>query len=145
MPRSRLVHVASHGLLEYGDEEHLRGALVLAAENGDGLLTAGEIAGLRLGADLVVLSACDSGSGTITGDGVAGLARAFLTAGASGVVVSLWQVDDEATAFLISGLYEGLGRAGRAEALGRAMHATRKEYPDPGLWAGFTFIGAEPR
>jgi CHAT domain-containing protein len=144
MPRSRLIHLASHGLLDSGEAE-IPGALVLASPHGDGLLTAREIARLPLHTDLVVLSACSSGGGRITGDGVIGLARSFLAAGAKGVVVSLWEVDDEATAFLMTEFYGHLKRAGnRAGALREAMLATRDRYPDPGMWAGFIFIGIEP-
>jgi len=145
MPRSRLIHLASHGLLEYGDEDEIPGALVFAARQGDGLLTAREIAGLHLRSELVVLSACDSGAGRITGDGVVGLARSFLVAGAKGVVVSLWQANDEATEQLMAAFYDHLERTGdRAGALREAMLATRKSFPEPGKWAGFTFIGIEP-
>lgn len=145
MPRSRLIHLAGHGLLDHGGEKEVPGALVFASARGDGLLTAREIAGLRLRADLVVLSVCDSGRGRITGDGVVGLARSFLAAGAKGVIVSLWRLDDDATAFLMTRLYRHLQRTGnRAGALREAMLATRGHYPDPGRWAGFTFIGIEP-
>lgn len=146
MPGARLIHFASHGLLEHGEEKDVPGALVFApTDRSSGLLTAREIAGLRLRADLVVLSACDSGSGRITGDGVVGLARSFLAAGANGVVVSLWQVDDEATAVLMAEFYNQIKQGGdRAQALRQAMIETRKSYPDPRLWAAFTFIGMEP-
>jgi CHAT domain-containing protein len=145
MQRSRLIHLAGHGLLEYGGEKDLPGALIFAPGRDGGVLTARETAGLHLQADLVVLSACDSGGGRITGDGVVGLARSFLTAGAQGVVVSLWEVDDEATAFLMSQFYRHLKQGNdRAGALRQAMLDTRERHQDPRLWAAFTFIGVEP-
>jgi CHAT domain-containing protein len=145
MPQARLIHLAGHSLLEHGEEKDFPGALVFASTAGDDLLTAREIAKLKLSADLVVLSACDTGGGHITGDGVVGLARSFLAAGAKGVVVSLWKVDDQATAFLMDTFYEHLARGGggRADALRQAMLAARGRYPDPRRWAAFTFIGVE--
>jgi len=145
MPRARLIHLAGHGLLEHGGEKDFPGALVFASTAGDDLLTAREIARLKLRADLVTLSACDTGGGQITGDGVVGLARSFLAAGAKGVVVSLWKVDDQATAFFMDTFYEHLARGGgRADALRVAMLETRRRYRDPRQWAAFTFIGVEP-
>lgn len=146
MPQTRLIHIASHGLLEHGRERDIPGALLLASEMGDGLLTAREIATLKLRADLVVLSACETGSGRITGDGVVGLARAFLGAGARGVVVSLWQVGDEATAPLMDDFYGFLAQGeDPAKALRASMLAARRRNPDPRTWAAFTFIGAGPK
>ena len=141
------VHLATHGLLEYDNERGLPGAFVLApdgtGETDDGLLTADRISDLRLQADLVVASACDSGSGQLTGDGVLGLSRVLLTSGAGTVVVSLWQIDDESTFHLMSDFYRYLDKhPGRvAAALRFAMLETRKKYPDPWFWAGFITMG----
>ena len=147
MPNARWIHFASHGLLDHGDSGGLPGALVLApdgsGEGGDGLLTASEIAELPLQAQLVVASACDTGGGRLTGDGVLGLARSFLTAGAGAAVVSLWQIDDEATTHLMSQFYRHLLQdPDVAAALRRAMLETRQVYPSPQQWASFVALDA---
>lgn len=148
LPSRRLVHLATHGLWDYrkpGDirQRHLPGALIFGSESGDGLLTAAEVAEMKLSADLVVLSACDTGHGRLTGDGVVGLSRAFLTAGAGRVVVSLWQIDDQATSFLMERFYDHLKMTcDEAAALRRAMLATREQFEEPASWAGFALIGA---
>jgi CHAT domain-containing protein/tetratricopeptide (TPR) repeat protein len=143
MGQARLVHLATHGLLDDGTRQQVPGAIVLAAsERDDGLLTAGEILGLSLSADLFVLSACDTGRGTITGDGVIGLSRSLLTAGARSVLVSLWAVPDAPTTTLMTAFYRELA-AGRpqAGALRAAMLEVRRQEPDPVAWAAFTLIG----
>jgi len=101
-----------------------------------------EILGLNLNADLVVLSAGDTGRGKITGDGVVGLSRSLLTAGVSSLVVSLWQVPDDATALLMSQFYNNLQQGlDKATALRNAMLTTRTNHPQPSNWAAFTLIG----
>jgi CHAT domain-containing protein/Tfp pilus assembly protein PilF len=151
MPQARLIHLATHGLLEYGSQEEyislegigVPGAIALAPSGDDsGLLTANEILDLELQAELVVLSACETGRGRITGDGVVGLSRAFITAGVPSVVVSLWSVPDDATAQLMISFYENLNEySDRAQALRQAMLATLRERPNPYDWAAFTLIG----
>lgn len=144
-----IIHLATHGLLEYGQPEEsgvrdVPGAIALAPEaNQDGLLTSAEILNeLSIRADLVVLSACDTGRGDITGDGVSGLSRAFLGAGATSVVVSLWAVPDAPTAQLMVSFYEALARGdAKATALRYAMMETLKDTPNPRDWAAFTLVG----
>ncbi|WOD39776.1 CHAT domain-containing tetratricopeptide repeat protein [Nodosilinea sp. E11] len=149
MPQARIIHFATHGLLEYGTPEDsgvldVPGAIALAPNGDDaGLLTSAEILQLNLTADLVVLSACDTGRGRITGDGVIGLSRAFTTAGVPSLMVSLWAVDDESTAALMQAFYFHWQQTGdKAQALRQAMLTTLQDYPDPRLWAAFTLIGA---
>ena len=145
LPRARLVHLATHGLLKEEDDEILPGALALApsAAGEDGLLTSGEIRALRLSADLVVLSACDSGRGRITRDGVIGLARSFLAAGAAGVVMSQWQIDDEATSTIMIDFYRQLRQSRHpAQALRAAMLAAVKRGERERFWGAFTYVGA---
>jgi CHAT domain-containing protein len=97
---------------------------------------------LSLNADLVVLSACDTGRGKITGDGVLGLSRSWLAAGASNVVVSLWQVNDQATSALMVDFYRSLStQSDKAMALRQAMLKTKQRFPSPEYWAAFTLIG----
>ncbi|MEA5390329.1 CHAT domain-containing protein [Cyanobium gracile UHCC 0139] len=144
MGRARLVHLATHGLLDDGSRREVPGAIVLAASaRDDGLLRADEIMNLSLQADLFVLSACDTGRGTITGDGVIGLSRSLLTAGARSVLVSLWAVPDAPTTALMTAFYRELA-AGRPKALAlrEAMRSVRRQHPDPVDWAAFTLIGA---
>ena len=148
LSQATLVHLATHGLLEYGTEPLLQGlgvpgAIVLApSATDDGLLTANEILKLRLQAQLVVLSACDTGQGRITGDGVIGLSRAFISAGVPSLVVSLWSVPDAPTAALMMQFYQALQQnPDRAAALRSAMLKTLEQYPNPLNWAAFTLIG----
>lgn len=111
---------------------------------GDGIATALELAGMNLsGTQLVVLSACESGKGSIReGQGVYGLRRAFFTSGAQTLVTSLWKVDDAVTAELMRELYSRLLRGeGRAAALRNAAVEIRKRHPHPYYWAAFINIG----
>jgi CHAT domain-containing protein len=97
---------------------------------------------MDLTAELVVLSACDTGRGRITGDGVVGLSRAFVTAGVPSIMVSLWAVDDAATAELMVEFYDQWQQTGdKAQALRQAMLTTMQNHSDPRLWAAFTLIG----
>ncbi|MGV0024105.1 CHAT domain-containing protein [Phormidesmis priestleyi] len=110
----------------------------------DGLLTAEEISELNLNAELVVLSACNTGQGRLTGDGVIGLSRSFIAAGVPSVVVSLWSVPDAPTGFLMTKFYENLQRnpKDKAQALRQAMLSTmREQSSSPVSWAAFTLVG----
>jgi CHAT domain-containing protein/Tfp pilus assembly protein PilF len=147
MPSARIIHLATHGLLETvrGD---VPGAVALAPDPGstaeaNGLLTAGEILDLRLNADLVVLSACSTGRGDITGDGVVGLSRSLFVAGTPSVIVSLWDVSDDATALLMTEFYRNWHerKLGKAQALRQAMLTTRQQFPHPRDWAAFNLMG----
>jgi CHAT domain-containing protein/Tfp pilus assembly protein PilF len=136
------IHFATHGLLN--DREAWQSSLALvASQDRDGLLTAGEIFNLKLQADLAVLSACDTGRGKITGDGVIGLSRSLLTAGVSSVVVSLWEVPDKPTASLMVEFYRNLQKSpDKAQALRQAMLTQMRSTPSPRDWAAFILIGS---
>jgi CHAT domain-containing protein len=109
MPRARLIHLATHGLLDDIRQLGVPGAIALAPFGEDnGFLTAGEILELKLNAELVVLSACVTGLGKLTGDGVIGLSRCLMAAGVPRLIVSLWPVSDLSTAFLMINFYENL-------------------------------------
>lgn len=145
MASARIIHLATHGLLD--ELKHLGlgvpGALALTPSgNHDGLLTASEILSMKLNASLVVLSACNTGRGKITGDGVIGLSRSFISAGVSSVLVSLWLVPDAPTAELMSEFYRILqDNPDKAAALRFAMLQTLQKHPHPRDWAAFTLIG----
>lgn len=168
-----VLHFATHGVIRTDDplESFLAldtgrtAASRVAQRSGssdtvdDGRLTAREIYGIQLNADLVVLSACRTGLGAVSGDGVIGLARAFLYAGTPSVVATLWDVADEPASRLMPSLYRSLKRVpDKAQALRRAqltlLHdlrsgrvsvptksgtATLAEHPI--LWASFILVG----
>ena len=110
---------------------------------GDGSLTVGELYNLRLNAELITLSACETGLGKVlNGDDMVGLTRGFLYAGGKNIVSSLWEVDDAATSHLMQGFYARL-KSGEAklEALRQAQLETLAKYPHPFFWAAFGLTG----
>ncbi|MEG3901515.1 CHAT domain-containing tetratricopeptide repeat protein [Microcoleus sp. B4-C5] len=141
MPQASIIHLATHGLLD--DVNGLGSAIAMAPSGSDdGLLTAEEIFDMKLQASLVVLSACNTGFGRITGDGVIGLSRALISAGVPSVIVSLWAVPDAPTSELMQSFYQNLqNNPDKAQALRQAMLATMKTHPQPRNWAAFTLIG----
>jgi CHAT domain-containing protein len=99
---------------------------------------------MSLEAELVVLSACDTGRGRITGDSVIGLSRSFMVAGVPSLIVSLWAVPDTPTASFMTIFYKNLleNNLSKAQALRQAILATYKQYPDClKAWAAFTLVG----
>jgi CHAT domain-containing protein len=145
-PKSTVVHLATHGLI---DEEHpMQSAVVLAPEGrDDGLLTVKDILQLpSLKAKLVVLSACQTGRGKITGDGVIGLSRSFIIAGTPAVMVSQWNVDDVMTEYQMVAFYkEFLKNMGKARALRKAQLETIAILEKGGSTTGGTNTRANPR
>ncbi|HEY9610464.1 CHAT domain-containing protein, partial [Allocoleopsis sp.] len=143
MQKAKIIHLATHGLLDDFKGQGVPGAIALAPSGGDnGLLTSSEILDMKLNADLVVLSACDTGRGTITGDGVIGLSRSLISAGVPSVIVSLWSVPDAPTASLMTEFYTQMRQnPDKATALRQAMLTTMKQHPNPKDWAAFTLIG----
>ncbi len=138
----RYIHFATHGL--FNPEAPLKSALLLARDAGsDGLLTVDKVYSMRLDADLVTLSACETGLGKIaSGDDVVGLSRGFLYAGSRSIVASLWKVDDLATSRLMQRFYDHLERGNKRDALRQAQRETMKEYPHPFFWAAFQLTGS---
>lgn len=145
----RIVHIATHGFLN-GSNPALSGLLLskvdAKGQPRDGLVLSHEIYGMNLSADLVVLSACRTGLGKdVRGEGIIGLTRGFMYAGARRVVVSLWSVDDQATAELMGRFYESMlrGRRPPAAALRTAQVAMWNEgkYRFPYYWAAFVVQG----
>ena len=141
-----LVHIAAHGRMETGE-------IALAPnptrasrrpKEKDYLLTMEDVLNVRLQARLVVLSCCHSGRGQIKAEGVVGIARAFLGAGARSVLVSLWAVDDAATLEFMKIFYQHLVKGKSAsEALNQAMNSMREseEFSEVKYWAPFVLIG----
>jgi CHAT domain-containing protein len=141
----RIIHFACHGFLD--EKVPLRSALALAAAEGvgeDGFLQMREIYGLRLSADLIVLSACQTAAGRLeTSEGLLGLARPFFFAGARAVVASLWSIGDRATVPFMREFYKRIS-AGRpaAEALREAkLSMIGSRWSHPFYWAGFLLEG----
>lgn len=147
--RYRIVHFATHGLLHPVLPERSGLVLSLYDERGrrrDGFLPAPEVARLKLPAELVVLSACQTGLGReMRGEGLVGLTQAFFQAGARRVVVSYWNVQDLATSELMARFYQGLlgERLAPAAALRAAQLSIRSEerWKTPYFWAGFVLHG----
>jgi len=144
MLNTRIVHLSAHGLLDDFQGFGIPGAIILApSENtDDGSLNAAEILQLKLDSELVVLSACSTGRGRITGDGVVGLSRCFILAGVPSIIVSLWNMGASAAKLLMTEFYQNLARGdNRAVALRCAMLTTKTESLRPLEWAAFTLIG----
>jgi CHAT domain-containing protein len=143
--RWRGIHFACHGVVD--ESNPWMSALELSAGQGhDGRLTALDIAEMRIDADLCALSACDSARGRVLrGDGVVGLSRAFLAAGAPRLLVSLWRVDDAATCALMKRFHElwKRGDVPAAEALRQAQASVREQgqWADPYYWASWQLWG----
>ena len=122
------------------------GEIALAPDNGetDFILTMKDVLSVQVRARLVVLSCCHSGQGEIKAEGVVGIARAFLGAGARSVLVSLWAIDDKATLEFMKNFYEHLVKGKSAsEALHQAMNCMREsvEFGVVKYWAPFVLIG----
>ncbi|MEM1425565.1 MAG: CHAT domain-containing protein [Cyanobacteria bacterium P01_H01_bin.130] len=146
---ANILHFATHGVIPKSDRD-LNSWLALAdisSKSGeDNKLTISEIFNSNLNAQLAVLSACNTNSGEISGEGVVGLARAFLKAGVPTVVASSWKVPDRETQMLMEEFYDQL-LAGNtyAEALRAAQLKVRAQSPNPFAWAAFTVIGEGDR
>jgi CHAT domain-containing protein/Tfp pilus assembly protein PilF len=145
----RVIHFATHGFVDYQHPELSGLVLSMVDEKGnpqDGFLRMHDIYNLKLPVDLVVLSACNTGLGKeVKGEGLIGLTRGFMYAGARGVVASLWKVDDDATAELMKQFYAGMFQKGLtpAAALREAQLALRshKRWESPYYWAAFVMQG----
>jgi CHAT domain-containing protein len=161
LEKYRIVHFATHGLLAGQLSGTREPGLILtppkmASAQDDGYLSASEIAGIRLDADLVILSACNTAGGSGEGEAaeaLSGLARVFFYAQARALLVSHWDVDSLAAVKLITGAIHAIVKdksIGRAEALRRAMLATMADTTrpktwvpasHPAVWAPFVLVG----
>jgi len=156
MADAPVIHLATHGFAFSADAKVLDSFVALAPDStrdaaGNGLLTVGEIIdeGPSLTADLVVLSACQTGLGNLRqAEGTVGLQRAFLAKGARSVLVSLWSVSDEATELLMRRFYthwlKDPDHPAKSEALRRAQADVRRTpgFGNPRFWAAFQLVGA---
>ena len=141
-----VVHIAAHGRMETGEialsPNPERKSQIPAEE--DFMLTMTDVMNVKLRAKLVVLSCCHSGRGEIKAEGVVGIARAFMGAGARSVLVSLWAIDDEATLEFMKNFYHNLVKGRSAsESLNHAMKCLREseKFSNVKYWAPFTLIG----
>ena len=147
--RSNIVHFATHGVVNSQLPELSSIVLSLIDENGknrDGFLRLSDIYNMKLSANLVVMSACETALGKdINGEGIVGLTRGFMFAGAQSIVASLWKVDDRATADLMAEFYrkmlkDGMSPASSLRASQIAMIRS-KSLSNPYYWAAFTIQG----
>lgn len=156
---NRIIHISTHGFFKPGADDPLLGSgLYFAGANNfylqrqipegtdDGILTALEVSDMDLSAtDLVVLSACVSGLGNITADGVQGLQRGFKKAGCNSMIISLQPVDDEATQLLMTSFYQellkGISKQAAFENAKRELRSNPK-YADKKYWSAFVLLDA---
>ncbi|MEL6653585.1 MAG: CHAT domain-containing protein, partial [Bacteroidota bacterium] len=145
-PQARILHLASHAIVD--PEEAALSHFVLHEDvANDGRLHAYELLGIRLKAELAILSACNTGSGELVlGEGIMSLGRAFQYAGCPALLTSLWRVEDEATTQLMGLYYQQLKLGkGKAKALREAqihyLHQADPVQAHPFFWAGFIMIG----
>lgn len=149
LSRYGYIHLATHGVLLGGSAKSLQQPAILFSlygdQENDGFLQLGEVFGLKLNADMVALSSCLSpgkpGSGET--NGLFGLSRAFLFAGADSVVLSMWQVNDDSTARLFTEMYRNLKEGSKAEALRQAklVMLSNQATSHPYYWAPFVLMG----
>lgn len=132
------------GLFFTGAGNYLKSDSTKTIGDENGLLTAYEAMNLDLDkTELVVLSACETGEGDINnGEGVFGLRRAFQQAGAKSVIMSLWEVNDEATQKLMSSFYsKWVTGMPKRKAFSEAQQEVRKQFPEPYYWGAFVMVG----
>ena len=149
LSKYRYVHFATHGYLDSARADLSAIVLSLVDEQGktqDGFLRAYDIYNLHLPAELVVLSACETGLGKdVKGEGLVGLTRGFMYAGARRVIVSLWNVNDKATASLMEGVYAGMLKSHKTPAASlraaQIQMLRQPQWQSPYYWAGFIMQG----
>jgi CHAT domain-containing protein len=148
MDQFRYIHFASHGFID--ESKPGRSGILLSRDAHsaeDGVLQMGEIMRLKLNADLVTLSACNTGLGKlVNGEGILGLTRALFYTGARNITVSLWNVNDSSTSALMKAFYENLNRGmSKSAALRQAkltlLHGKEVAWHHPYYWAAFVLVG----
>ena len=135
-----IIHLAAHG--EFDELNPLFSSLWLASSSPNNRrLTVKEIFGLEINADLVTLSACQTGLGKLEAGELIGLNRAFIYAGTHALVSALWRVDDLSTSVLMKHFYRNYVTMNKAKSLRQAQLIVKREFPHPSYWAGFSLIG----
>jgi CHAT domain-containing protein len=143
----KVIHIASHTILNDNNPELSRLAFYSEGTSDDGMLNVYEIYNMKLNADMILLSSCNTGFGKmITGEGVMSLARAFMYAGSPSVIMSLWDIDDRSTSEIVVSFYEKMFEGKSKEA---ALREAKLEYlkdsdqytANPLLWGGLVSIG----
>jgi CHAT domain-containing protein len=145
----KILHFATHGFVN-SEHPELSGILLDQETSGaeDGILYSGEIYNLKLNADLVVLSACETGLGKIQqGEGIIGLTRALLYAGTKNIIVSLWQVADQSTSDLMVDFYNNILNNKMAKSYSQSLRIAKLKmisdgnFQHPVYWSPFILIG----
>lgn len=135
-----IIHLAAHG--EFDEFNPLLSSLWLSSPNPENRrLTVKEVFSLELNADLVTLSACQTGLGKLEAGELIGLNRAFIYAGTHALVSALWRVDDLSTSVLMKHFYRNYVTLNKAKSLRQAQLIVKKDFPHPSYWAGFSLIG----
>jgi len=137
----QIIHIASHG--EFDPINPLFSSLKLTRDlEQDGSLEVNEVFSMKINADLVTLSGCQTGLGELSGgDDVVGLNRAFIYAGTHALLSSLWRVSDISTAILTKHFYRNYVTDNKAESLRKAQALVKTLYPHPAYWAAFNLTG----
>jgi CHAT domain-containing protein len=146
---AKIIHIATHGYFNESLPELIGFAMAKEGPSDDGFVSLAEISAQRFSADLVVISACDTGRGLeIAGEGNMSLARTFLAQGVDAVVSTLWPVSDEATALFMKEFYRALNEEQRslADSLASAQRVLKatSRFRDPFYWAGYALTVAKP-
>ncbi len=136
-----IIHIASHA--KFDSINPLFSALLLAPDSkSDGRLDYNDVFAVKLRAELIVLSACQTGLGKVEdGDEIIGLNRAFTYAGTQAIVSSLWRVSDVATGIMVKHFYRNYVTMNKADSLRKAQLLVKRYYPHPAYWAAFTLTG----
>ena len=135
-----IIHLAAHG--EFDEFNPLLSSLWLASPDPENRrLTVKEVFGLELNADLVTLSACQTGLGKLKAGELIGLNRAFIYAGTHALVSALWRVDDLSTSVMMKHFYRNYVTSNKAKSLRQAQLIVKKDFPHPSYWAGFSLVG----
>lgn len=135
------IHIAAHA--KFFADKPLESAILFAPSGGNnGMVTVRDLYRLRMDADLVVLSACETGMSKVhKGDELVGLIRGFLYGGSRSIIATLWEIEDESASLFSTTLYDNLAKMDKPSALRNAVLTVKKKFPHPLFWAPFMFTG----